>query len=959
MINYLDRTITFICNTSKYLSIFTLIILLIHSSPDLYAGTTGKIKGKVVDGATGTPLPGVNVKILDSTLGAATDVDGNFIILNVFPGRHVINASYIGYASTSVSVVITVDLTTTQNFRLSQQTIAGGEVVVVAERPIVEMGRTNSASIMGADQIEALPVQSLTDLVQLQAGVVLDRSGGIHIRGGRTNEIAYLVDGVPISDQFSSAGGSLIGLESGNIQQLQVISGTFNAEYGQAQSGVINVITKNPGSKYTGSLLYYIGDRVSNNNDIFLGANDFSPTNELNIEGNISGPIAGSSKFGFYFYGRRLVDDGFLTGRRLARPEDAWKISAYDTWFRRKFPNDPSVQNDIIAIPDSLLTGDGAIVPMNPKERLFLNLKLIYKINQVMNATYGVFFEDEKGKVYDDDYRFTPDALKNSEIRSQIHLLNFNHTLSPNLFYNVAFSYTLRRDESFLFEDILDPRLQTVSPTRDRFNLGGTKSGIRNIENDKFLVKADITWQIDNYNLLKIGGEIIRHRVFLRSIKPEFSDDATVGSNFFPPDASTSFAEFLDQSREALLVAPQLTLTGNTGFSDIRYDHKPKEMAIYAQNTVELNEMIINMGLRFDWFRPDHSTLVDPRVNPVLGSVSLLSATSLQEVKIQKQISPRFGIAYPISDKGALHVAYGHFFKTPPFEFIFDNSEYKVSGINGPVVGNPDLKPQKTVAYEIGLQQEVYDNIGLDLTIFYSDFKNLVGLEIVRQIGNFSSYLQRVNIDNGTNRGFTLAVSKNGGFLSGSLDYTFQIGRGSESDPNNIAIIQTAGVAGGIIEETEKQLLSLDWDQRHTLNATLAGKVNSWTVSFIGRLSSGQPYTPDLLRLDIKAKFKNTENKPLQHSVDMFVRRNFLLGNRSASLFLRVFNLYDKANELNVFAVTGRAGRDHRFEIEKELATARLVNLFTLQDVDINQSWYSEPRKVELGLSIAFGKSGN
>lgn len=956
MIYNLDRTFTFIKKAFLYLSIFTLSILLFHSSSVLYAGTKGKLKGRVVDAETGTPLPGVNVKILESTLGAATDGDGYFIILNVFPGKHILNASYIGYASTSVSVEVSVDLTTTQNFNLSQKMIEGGEVIVVAERPIVEMGRTNSASIMSAEQIDELPVQSLTDLVQLQAGVVLDRSGGIHIRGGRTNEVAYLVDGIPISDQFSSGGGSLIGLESGNIQQLQVISGTFNAEYGQAQSGVINVITKNPGTKYTGSILFYSGDRISSNNDIFLGANDFSPTNERNIEGNISGPIAGSSKLGFYFYGRHLVDDGFLTGRQLALPEDGWKISAYDTWFRRKFPNDPSVQNDIISIPDSLLTGDGSIVPMNPKERLFLNLKLIYKINQVMNATYGLFFEDETGKIYDDDYRFTPDALKNSKKRSQIHLLNFNHTLSQNMFYNVAFSYTNRRNESFLFEDIIDERLQTVSPSRDRFNLGGTKSGIEKIENDKFLAKADVTWQIDNTNLLKIGGEIIRHRVSFRSTTPEFSDDAAVGSNFFPSDATLSFDEFLSQSREALLVAPQLTLTGNTGFSDIRYDHKPTELALYAQNTVELNELILNMGLRFDWFSPDHSTLVDPRVNPALGSVSLLSATSLQDVKTQKQLSPRFGIAYPISDKGVLHVAYGHFFKTPPFEFIFDNSEYKVSGISGPVVGNPDLKPQKTVAYEIGLQQEVFDNIGLDLTIFYSDFKNLVGLEIVRQIGNFSSYLQRVNIDNGTNRGFTLAVSKVGGFLSGSLDYTFQVGRGSESDPNNIAIIQTAGAAGGVIEDAEKQLLSLDWDQRHTLNATLAGNINAWTVSFIGRFSSGQPYTPELLRLDIKSKFKNTENKPLQHSVDMFIRKNFLLGKRSASLFLRVFNIYDKANELTVFPVTGKAGRDHRFEIEKELDTARLVNLFTLQDVDIRQDWYSEPRKVELGLSIAFGK---
>ena len=192
MISNLDRTINFVKNVSKYLTIFILILLLFHPSPELYAGTTGKLKGRVVDGATGTPLPGVNVKILDSALGAATDVDGNFIILNVFPGRHVLNASYIGYAPTSISVVVTVDLTTKQNFSLTQQSIEVGEVVVVAERPIVEMGRTNSASIMSADQIDELPVQSLTDLVQLQAGVVLDRSGGIHIRGGRTNEVAYL-----------------------------------------------------------------------------------------------------------------------------------------------------------------------------------------------------------------------------------------------------------------------------------------------------------------------------------------------------------------------------------------------------------------------------------------------------------------------------------------------------------------------------------------------------------------------------------------------------------------------------------------------------------------------------------------------------------------------------------------------------------------------------------------------
>ena len=245
------------------LIMFSFALALFIPASGLHAGTTGKIKGRVVDARTGEPLPGVNIQVVGTTLGAATDLDGFYIILNVSPGQYLLKVSYIGHASSTVQVQVVVDLSTTQDFSLTQESIEVGEVTVIAERPVVEMDRTNSAAFMSAEQISELPVQSLTDLVQLQAGVVIDSRGGIHIRGGRTSDIAYLVDGVPISDQFSSGGGSLIGLETGNIQQLQVISGTFNAEYGQAQSGVINIITKDPERNYSGSVTAYTGDRVS------------------------------------------------------------------------------------------------------------------------------------------------------------------------------------------------------------------------------------------------------------------------------------------------------------------------------------------------------------------------------------------------------------------------------------------------------------------------------------------------------------------------------------------------------------------------------------------------------------------------------------------------------------------------------------------------------------------------
>ncbi|MCK4979685.1 MAG: TonB-dependent receptor plug domain-containing protein, partial [Candidatus Delongbacteria bacterium] len=340
-------------------------------------------------------------------------------------------------------------------------------------------------------QIKDLPVQNLNDLVQLQAGVVLDTKGGIHIRGGRSNEVAYLVDGVPISNQFASGGGSLLDLESGSIQELQVISGTFNAEYGQAQSGVINVVTKDPQEYFSGSVTAFTGDRISNNQDIFLGVNEIRPTNEYNVEGNITGPVPGINKLGFYFYGRLTKDDGYLYGQRLANPEDAWKISAYETWFTRKFPNDPGVQVSIIEIPNSLLTGDRSFVPMSPKERLFMNSKLNYSITPTLRLGYNLFLEDETSKIYNDNYRFTPDALRNIESQSQIHILNLNHTLSTNIFYNASVSLIKRKEQQFLYADLLDSRLQTVSPTRDRFYLGGTNSGITNIETEKLLAKID------------------------------------------------------------------------------------------------------------------------------------------------------------------------------------------------------------------------------------------------------------------------------------------------------------------------------------------------------------------------------------------------------------------------------------------------------------------------------------
>ncbi|MEK7250217.1 MAG: carboxypeptidase-like regulatory domain-containing protein, partial [Bacteroidota bacterium] len=205
------------------------VALMLHTTA--IAGTTGKIAGTVRDAQTQEAVVGASVVVEGTRLGAATNIDGYFVILNIPPGKYTLVASSVGYNRKSITgVSVSVDLTTTQNFDISSETVLAEEVVVTAERPVVKRDLTSSESRVDASTIESLPVSEVNEVLSLQAGVTVDRDGGIHIRGGRTSEVAYWVDGVSVSDVYD--GGRAVQVDNNGIQELQVISGTFNAEYG-------------------------------------------------------------------------------------------------------------------------------------------------------------------------------------------------------------------------------------------------------------------------------------------------------------------------------------------------------------------------------------------------------------------------------------------------------------------------------------------------------------------------------------------------------------------------------------------------------------------------------------------------------------------------------------------------------------------------------------------------------
>ena len=249
---------------------------------NLFAGVTGKVVGKVTDAQTGEALIGANILIEGTTLGAATDLEGNYLILNIPPGTYQVKVSYIGYETVTISEVkIVADQTTSLAVQVRPSSVEVQEIVVTARTPLIQRDLTSSVSVLTREEIEALPVANFTELLALQAGVI-GSGNDLHIRGGRSNEVAYLVDGMYVQDPL--LGGLATQLSNDAIQEMSLLSGTFNAEYGNALSGVVNIITRDGGEKLAGKLEV----RTSQ-----FGVKRYSDLGELRINGSFGGPIYG------------------------------------------------------------------------------------------------------------------------------------------------------------------------------------------------------------------------------------------------------------------------------------------------------------------------------------------------------------------------------------------------------------------------------------------------------------------------------------------------------------------------------------------------------------------------------------------------------------------------------------------------------------------------------------------
>ncbi len=858
------------------------------------AQTTGKIAGTITD-EQGESLPGVNVRIVDSNQGNATNVDGEYFILNIKPGTYTILVSYIGFKTIRMSdVQVSVDRTTRLDFVLEEELLEGEEIVVVAQKKLIVTDQTSASAKVSGEELLNLPVQSFVETVSVQAGVNEGQSGGLHIRGGRSSEIKYYVDGIAVSNPYSNA--LAVPVENTAVQEVEVISGTYNAEFGQANSGIINIVTRDGSNNLEGTFISRVGTYRTGDSDVFFGLNESPWLGEQSYEASLSGPILRDKLF-FFSSAKVTTSEGWLKGRRVFLPSDSSDFSSNNA------------QNWIIEA-----SGDSAIVPMNTRSGYTLMNKLSWKTSQNIKLSYSLTRSRSESSYYQHLYRYNPDFLPTQFSGSWNHLIALNHVLSPRSFYNIRLSAYTTRFQQYVYDDPFDQRYTIIEGRSGQpsnvFNTGGVNNYHLDRQSTTYAFRFDITRQFGTTHMVKAGVEYRYNNM--------------------------DFEEFFIQARRVdgfeRRIPPLSSRLHNA------YVRNPVELAAFIQDKIEIQDLIVNIGLRFDYF--DAQATIPTDLRDPANTANLPISEAYKATDVKWQLSPRIGFAFPISENGVIHASYGQFFQIPEYSRLYENPEFEVqSSTFTQYLGNPNLDPQSSTTYEIGLQQQIGEFIGIDLTAYYRDIRALVGTRLYEARTGGDSWGRYENTDFGRVRGITLATEIRTTIgLLGSFSYTYQLARGNASDPKQAFYDAQQN------NESTRNLVALDWDQTHNVSGTLSYVKDKLSLGLISVFYTGYPFTPQDIQRNRIDLLRNQARYNAEFIVDLRAAYVFDLSGWEGQLFLtgeNLLNFYRQDREPKIFAS----------EIDAHAANGNtLIN--SLREFKTNPLVQKPPRSIHLGVQI-------
>ncbi len=1018
-------------------------IFILVSHGLILGGNTGKISGLVVDAESGEPIPGANVMIEGTMMGQAAGENGNYFILNIPPGAYNVKTQVIGYKIlTQTDVRVMGGLTTKLNFSLEQTVIEGEEVIVEVERSFIQADLMASRNIVTSDQIAAIPVDDIEDIVNLTAGFV---DG--HARGGRDGEIRYYVDGVstmdPVTGMFDTD------VPEYAVEEVSVITSGYSAEFSDAQSGIVEISMKEGGQTFSGNMRYktsdfgdYKGYKFDDAAGSYKPISGQSDMHRLrNLEFSFGGPLhfLGEATT-FHFAGETFKDEGRLpndydhkstfSGKLALRPfpKDKFTLSGnysngtqglyshlwsqvtnedmlsdyepnpliadpLDSWWNNgqldtedKNGNGKLDANEDLNFDGILDTEDsnrdGQLSKMNMLEHLQKYDLTSYNVsgvwshslntNSYLKLQLGIYRTYMKYNVHEN----INEDINNNGILDLEWDLNGNGIIDINedLNSNGAWDYEDLNGNGILDgsgvdmyidennDGIVDASELTGAdslafiaaggnPVRlfmpwedlpfgsvkdsDGFFVYGSGAGFNRLrwnEDDKFITSGKITYdnQINSEHHIKLGLEGQWWNIFDHDV------DLASGGNVYGQNIGT---------RDGW---------GEEDQSNIL----PFSYGVFGEDKMEFKEFVVSAGGRYDYFDPNWaeypSDLSDPVVNQSTGG----EVKNPEKVEAKTYFSPRLGVSFPLSDRDKFWFNYGKMFQKPIFAYLFQNINWDFSGAF-PMVGNPNIRPETTVYYEIGVEHRMMENWKIKAVGYYKDIKGLTDTQ--RYFFTASNYYTiRYNIDYGKIQGLELTLEKRlSHYFGGNINYTYSIAVGkSSSARQNYNLIW----ANLIVPKEES---FLDWDQRHTITSNVyfqadekapfnIGFLRNSGANLIFQYGSGLPYSPPARSLETEI---NTLRGMPTYKLDLSLDKGFAIGNYQLSAFVWIKNLTNRINvidytvvDIEWYQLYGDENKDGVVDSKDDYDTVLAAARGKYNDPRFN----SEGRTIRVGLAMNF-----
>jgi len=947
------------------------MFLLIFSLPVLAQTGVGKLSGKIIDADTKEELIGANIIILNTGLGAATDLQGNYFILNITPGTYSVKASYVGFAPKTVTEVrIVPNLTYELNIELSTDFTL--PEVIVEDKKFFEEKATNTVRVIDSDEIDRLPVRGVQNLAALQSGVVVaEGSGGqsgnasINVRGGRGSEVLYIVDGVAQNNLYNRQSENQVSNIA--IDQISFQIGGFEAKYGQSQSGIVSVTTN------TGSISGPILPGLTQHTIFISGERGWwkdgnPPAIKLDF------PTLDKT---FDFIPNNPADVWRLQAKINSRFGN-WQVILSGLWNQRTSKN----WNTTTATAYRTLKNSSRFL-----EGLFReNLTLSARVSQtVSNST---FWNLRFGYRTFDFERYNP------ELRDADHLTDLYRYGDSTYFAN-TFGATLLTDGQRAITEWVDVDGNDVRSTTDPFGVfysyGWALGLYQHREDDALSLDFDITSQLGN-NLLEfgVGGEahtVRGYGIFAYQLAGQ-SDTLTTAQQFqvlqpFVYGYDYSGANTVGGDYPA--VDPELESVGShPTMSELLRPREPIIAYAYLQNRIELEDLVLNLGLRLDYY--DYKTWELRDISFPFGGGLDPDKFDIEDFKLTDpdiELSPRIGIGFPITRSTVFHANYGRFVQRPELNDMyggpFDWDVYL--NFDPQYVQNGSIIREETTSYELGFRQAFGNTSALDINLFYRNIKGLVNRQNTKWQGTTGGEINNAitpfNSDFGTNKGVTFSFdARNLSYFNLSLQYTFSIaeGTGSSTRSSQTAVFRNQD------NLAPKVIAPLDFDQRHTGVFTVdfyipqgeAGLWQMFNVTALLAFNSGRPYTPvdfwDIIGDNglsaTNTGYVNSAYGPGTFRTDLKITKGIPVGDVVISPYVWIHNVFASENEVKVWRSTGSAFTTDHLNTETGKTTA--LNNFNqtgsngyeedYRSLESDPRNFGIPRQIILGLKVDFGR---